>query len=68
MFPPGIGYKNIILKFSSCRKKASEYVIDETVIKVSPEHVWIWLVDIIEHENKEILRMSIQREQKTCLW
>jgi hypothetical protein len=26
------------------------------------------LVDIIEHENKEILRMSIQREQKTCLW
>ena len=67
MFPPGTGYKNIILKFSSRRKKVSEYVKDETV-KVSPEHVWIWLVDIVEYENKEILRMSIQRDQKTCLW
>ncbi len=49
-------------KISSKKKKISEYVIDETVIKVGQEHIWIW-VATIEPENKEILGMSISKEQ-----
>ena len=48
-------------KLSSEKKKVSEYVIDETVIKVGPEYVWIWVA--IEAENKEILGMSISKER-----
>ncbi len=47
-------------KLSSEKKKVSEYVIDETVIKVGPEYVWIWVA--IELMNKEILGMSISKE------
>jgi putative transposase len=49
-------------KISSDKKKVSEYVIDETVIKVGPDYVWIW-VATIESENKEILGMSISKER-----
>ena len=48
-------------KISSKKKKISEYVIDETVIKVGPEYIWVWVA--IEPENKEILGMSISKEQ-----
>jgi putative transposase len=48
-------------KLSSEKKKVSEYVIDETVIKVGPEYVWIWVA--IEPKNKEILGMSISKER-----
>ena len=66
MFPSGIGFKSIILKkypqkISSKKKKISEYVIDETVIKVGSEYIWVWIA--IEPENKEILGMSISKEQ-----
>ncbi len=49
-------------KISSKKKKISEYVIDETIIKVGSEYVWVW-VATIELENKEILGMSISKEQ-----
>jgi putative transposase len=52
-------------KLSSEKKKVSEYVIDETVIKVGPEYVWIWVA--IEPKNKEILGMSISKERQICL-
>jgi len=48
-------------KISSKKKKISEYVIDETVIKVILDHIWVWVA--IEPENKEILGMSISKEQ-----
>ena len=48
-------------KISSKKKKIFEYVIDETIIKVGQEHIWIEVA--IEPENKEILRMSISKEQ-----
>jgi putative transposase len=48
-------------KISSKKKKISEYVIDETIIKVGPEYIWVWVA--IEHENKEILGISISKEQ-----
>ena len=38
------GFKNIILKkYPTKKKKISEYVIDETVIKVGPEYIWVWV-------------------------
>ncbi len=61
MFLFGTGFKNNPQKLSSEKKKVSEYVIDETVIKVGPEYVWIW-VATIEAENKEILGMNISKE------
>ncbi|HEY6537332.1 MAG TPA: DDE-type integrase/transposase/recombinase, partial [Candidatus Nitrosocosmicus sp.] len=48
-------------KISSKKKKISEYIIDETIIKVGQEHIWIWVS--IEPENKEILGISISKEQ-----
>ena len=37
-------------KISSKKKKISEYIIDETVIKVGQEHIWLQVA--IEPENK----------------
>ena len=48
-------------KISSKKKKISEYVIDETVIKVGSEYIWIWVA--IELESKEILGISVSKEQ-----
>ncbi len=54
-------------KISSQRKrKFSEYSCiqkDETVIKVGSEYIWIWWVATIEPESKEILGISISKEQ-----
>ena len=47
-------------------KKINEFVIDETVIKIGSELIWFW-VAIIEPINKEILAISISKEQKICL-
>ncbi len=40
-------------KISSKKKKISEYVIDETIIKVGSEYVWVW-VATIEPENRSV--------------
>ena len=42
MFLSGIGFKNKPQKISSKKKKTSEYVIDETVIKIGSEYIWVW--------------------------
>ncbi len=33
---------------------------DETVIKVGPECIWVWVA--VEPENKEILGISVSKE------
>jgi putative transposase len=48
-------------KISTKKEKISAYVIDETVIIVGSEFIWVW-VDI-EPESKEILGMSISKER-----
>ncbi len=48
-------------KISSKEKKISEYVIDETVIKVGSEYIWIWVA--IELESKDIQGISVSKEQ-----
>jgi putative transposase len=55
-------------KISTKKKKISEYSCiqkDETVIKVGSEFIWVWVA--IEPESKEILGMSISKEQNRSL-
>jgi putative transposase len=44
-------YRKIISK----RKRISEYVIDETILKVGSEDIWLWIA--IEPENRKILAL-----------
>jgi putative transposase len=53
-------------KISLKKKKISGCIIDETVIKVGPEYIWVW-VATIEPENKEILGISTSKEQNMFL-
>jgi putative transposase len=48
-------------KISSKKKKVLEYVIDETVLKVGPEYIWLWVA--VEVKSKEILGISISKER-----
>lgn len=48
-------------KMSSKRKKISEFVIDETLIKVGSEYIWLWVA--VEPKNREILALSISKER-----
>jgi len=43
------------------RKKIVEYVVDETLLKVGSEFVWLWVA--IEPKNKEILALRISKER-----
>jgi putative transposase len=54
-------------KITSKKKKISEYVIDETVIKVGQEYIWLW-VAIEPTKDREILAISISKERQICLW
>ena len=49
------------LKVSSNRKRISEYVVDETILKVGSEYIWLWIA--IESKNKQILALSISKER-----
>jgi putative transposase len=51
-------------KLSSKRKKISEFVIDETLIKVGSEYIWLWVA--VEPKNREILALSISKERNIC--
>ena len=45
----------------SRRKKISEFVIDEALIKVGPESVWLWVA--MEPKDKEILALTVFKER-----
>jgi putative transposase len=49
------------LKISSKRERVSEYVVDETILKVGSEYIWLWIA--IEPENKQILALTISKER-----
>ena len=42
-------------KILSKRKRISEFIVDETLVKVGLEYIWLWIV--IEPKNKEILAL-----------
>ena len=44
----------------------SEFIVDETVNKIDPEFIWLWIA--IEPTNKEILGFSIYQKNEICLW
>ena len=48
-------------KILSKRKRISEFIIDETLLKVGFEFIWLWVV--IEPENRQILALSISKER-----
>ncbi len=43
------------------RSKISEFIVDETQIKVGSEYIWLWIV--IEPKNRTILALSISKER-----
>ncbi len=48
-------------RISSKKKKFAEFVLDETLLKIGSELVWLWVA--IEPANKEILSVSISKER-----
>ncbi len=61
MFPYGIGFINIIQKRYYQKERGFQIIVDETVIKVGSEYIWLWVA--IDPENKEILAQSISKER-----
>ncbi len=45
----------------SKRKKIDEYIVDETMIKVGSEYIWLWVA--IESENRQIVALTISKER-----
>jgi putative transposase len=53
-------------KISIKKKRISEFIIDETLIKVRPEYIWLWVT--IEQVNRQILSLSITTlRREICL-
>jgi putative transposase len=52
-------YKPCIIK--SKQRRISEFILDETLLKVGSELIWLWIA--IEPENREILALSISKER-----
>ena len=46
---------------STRRKKISEFIIDETLLKVGFEFIWLWVAN--EPENGQILAQNITQER-----
>ena len=62
MFLYGLGFKRYNpKKITSKKSKVLEYVIDETVIKIGSELIWLWVA--IDNKTKRILRLSISKEE-----
>jgi putative transposase len=52
-------------KILSKRKRISEFIIDETLLKVGFEFIWLWVA--IEPENKQILALTVSRERNMLI-
>ena len=53
------------LKIQTRKRKILEYIVDETLIKIGSEYIWIWVA--IEPENKEILALTISKERNMLI-
>jgi putative transposase len=49
-------------KVSNKRKNINEFVVDETLIKIGSEIIWLWVA--IEPKNRQILKVDISFERK----
>ena len=52
-------------KISSKRKRIAEYIIDETLIKVGSQYIWLWVA--IEPKNKQIIALNISKERNMLI-
>ncbi len=50
---------------SSKRKKISEYMVDETLLKIGSEYLWLWVA--VEPKNRQILALSISKERNMLI-
>ena len=48
-------------KSSTKKKQVSEYIVDETMLKVGSEFIWLWIA--IEPQNRQILAQNITKER-----
>ena len=48
-------------KIKSRERRVSEYIVDETILKVNSEYIWLWVA--IEPENRQILALNITKER-----
>ena len=48
-------------KSSTKKKQVSEYIVDETILKVGSEFIWLWVA--IEPQNRQILAQNITKER-----
>ncbi|VFJ15268.1 DDE-type integrase/transposase/recombinase [Candidatus Nitrosocosmicus franklandus] len=46
---------------ASRRRRILEYIVDETMLKVGSEYIWLWVA--IEPANRQILALSISKER-----
>jgi len=55
------------LKIRVRKRKILEYIVDETLIKIGFEYIWIWVA--IEPENRQILALLLLKNlrRETCL-
>jgi putative transposase len=52
-------------KVSSRKKKIVEFIVDETLLNVGPELIWLWIA--IEPENRQILAQNITQERNMLI-
>ena len=50
---------------STRRNKISEYIVDETILQVGPEYIWLWVS--IEPENGQILAQDITQKRNMLI-
>jgi putative transposase len=43
------------------KTKIFEFIVDETIIKVGSEYIWLWIA--IENDNRDILQISTSKER-----
>ncbi|MGE0389364.1 MAG: DDE-type integrase/transposase/recombinase [Candidatus Nitrosocosmicus sp.] len=55
------GFKNVILEKHPQRRTIEEFIVDETLLNVGPELIWLWIA--IEPENRQILAQTITEER-----
>ena len=66
MYPSGNGFKSTNLKrITRKRKQTTEFIIDETMIKIGSNYMFIWVA--IESESKEILGISVSKERNILI-
>ncbi|HET6589261.1 MAG TPA: DDE-type integrase/transposase/recombinase [Candidatus Nitrosocosmicus sp.] len=50
---------------SKKRRTVEEFIVDETLLKVGPELIWLWIA--IEPENRQILAQNITQERNMLI-